>query len=116
LSFGELVPSQSFVSSDGEQLLFGAHGPTLSSEPVAPDILSSWLLSDGAPNFAASSNLKRKREMDEANVLLHELASKDDIGETNHINNPLDNIARLVQEEKVKTELLNKLVDSGFSN
>ena len=115
LSFGALVPSPSFESSVGEQLLIGAQGPTLTSEPVAPNILSSWLLSDGAPNFATSSNLKRKREMDEANVLLHELATKNDI-ETNHINNPLDNIARLLQEEKVKTELLNKLVDSGFSN
>jgi len=113
LSFGALVPSPSFESSVGEQLLIGAQGPTLTSEPVAPNILSSWLLSDGAPNFATSSNLKRKREMDEANVLLHGLVTKHDI-ETNHINNPLDNIARLLQEEKVKTEILNKLVDSGF--
>jgi len=116
---GSLAPPESDASSSS---------PADSPKAVVGSCLTSWFLSDGAPNFAAStSSLKRKREMDEDSVLrytLQELVQgqvrTSDNG-SSHLPTSdaasastataLQGIAQLLQEERKKAEKLEHAID-----
>ena len=119
---GYLAPPESGASSSS---------PADSPKAVVGSCLTSWFLSDGAPNFAAStSSLKRKREMDEDSVLrytLQELVQGQVRTSDNGISHlptsdaatattatALQGIAQLLQEERKQAEKLEHAIDRVF--
>lgn len=79
--------------------------------------LSSWLLSDGPPNFSSSGNLKRKREMDEEAVLRCSLQRVQQVaGVVGGEQSTLRDIEQLLHAEKLHSEKLEQAVSAAFSS
>ena len=79
-------------------------------------VLSSWLLSDGPPNFSSSGNLKRKREMDEEAVLRCSLKRVQQVaGVVGGEQSTLRDVEQLLHAEKLHSEKLEKAVSAACS-